>query len=67
MGPAEFAFLLLFSASMSSAQVSSALVLFRTATFFFPFLVSAVVFFFVQKRMVRDKTEGNERPDTERP
>jgi len=41
VGPAEFTFLLLFSRFMGEAEVSSALILYRTATYFFPFLLSA--------------------------
>lgn len=49
MGPAEFAFLLIFSNYMDYGKLSSALILFRTATFFFPFLLSVIVFLAVQK------------------
>ena len=41
VGPAEFTFLLLFSRFMEDTQASSALILYRTATYFFPFLLSA--------------------------
>lgn len=41
VGPAEFTFLLLFSRFMQDTQASSALILYRTATYFFPFLLSA--------------------------
>lgn len=43
VGPAEFTFLLLFTPFMTGAQASSALILYRTATYFFPFLLSVGV------------------------
>lgn len=43
MGPAEFSFLLLFAACLEPAQAASALVLFRCATYFLPFLASIPV------------------------
>lgn len=43
VGPAEFTFLLLFTPFMTAAQASSALILYRTATYFFPFLLSIAV------------------------
>lgn len=49
MGPAEAAFFLIFSGYMGYGQLSSALILYRTATFFFPFLLSAIVFLLVQR------------------
>lgn len=54
MGPAEFSFLLIFSHYMDYAQLSSALILYRTATFFFPFMLSIFVFLIVQRRTVKD-------------
>lgn len=50
MGPAEFSFLLIFSRYMDYGQSSSVLILYRTATFFFPFMVSIFVFLIVQRR-----------------
>lgn len=50
MGPTEFAFILIFSCYMEYAQVSSALILYRVATFFFPFLLSVIVFLIVQRK-----------------
>lgn len=50
VGPVEFAFMMIFSQYMDDAQASSALILYRTATFFFPFVLSVLVFRFVQKR-----------------
>ncbi len=50
VGPAEFTFLLLFTPFMSGAQASSALLLYRTATYFFPFLLSIAVIAVSRKR-----------------
>ncbi len=44
MGPAELSFWLIFSRYMEYGQLSSALILYRTATFFFPFALSTAVF-----------------------
>ena len=52
MGPVEFAFILLFSQCMEYAQASSVLILYRTATFFFPFILSIFVFLSAQKRLL---------------
>lgn len=51
MGPAEFSFLLIFSRYMDYGRLSSALILYRTATFFFPFLLSVFVFLAVRRRV----------------
>lgn len=50
VGPAEFTFLLLFSRFMEPAQASTALILYRTATYFFPFILSAVVMLISRRR-----------------
>ena len=50
VGPVEFAFMLIFSHYIEYAQASSALILYRIATFFFPFILSIFVFLAVQKR-----------------
>lgn len=52
MGPTEFAFLLLFSCCMERSLASSALVLYRIASFFFPFLMSILVFLAVERRFM---------------
>lgn len=49
IGPLEFAFLLLFGAAAGRVEASSALILYRVATYFFPFLLSIGVFFQVKK------------------
>lgn len=51
VGPTEFAFLLIFSNSVGRAAASSALVLYRVATYYLPFLISMMVFLVLQKRM----------------
>lgn len=54
VGPTEFAFLLLFSPLAGGGASSSALVLHRVATYFFPFLLSILVFLHEEKRSLRD-------------
>lgn len=51
MGPAEVAFLLIFSSYMEYGQLSSALILYRTATFFFPFVLSVFAVLVTQKHI----------------
>lgn len=55
MGPAEFSFLLVFSHFVGGGQLSSALILYRTATYFFPFMVSAFVFLAVQRHAAKEQ------------
>lgn len=50
IGPIEVGFLLLFSTLLGDAMTASSLLLFRIATYYFPFLVSAAVFLGVQNR-----------------
>lgn len=50
MGPAEVSFWLIFSRYMGCGQLSSALILYRTATFFVPFALSAGVFLAIRRR-----------------
>lgn len=45
---------MIFSNYMEYAQASSALILYRIATFFFPFLLSIFIFLHVQKRILDD-------------
>lgn len=52
MGPLEAAFILLFSLYVAAPEASSALVLFRLSTYFFPFFVSCIVVYFVYKRLM---------------
>lgn len=59
MGPTEFAFILIFSCHMEYAQASSALILYRIATFFFPFILSIFVFLATQKYVM---TKGKALP-----
>lgn len=51
MGPAELSFVLLFSACIGRAQATAALILYRIVTYFFPFLISIVVFFCIEKKV----------------
>ena len=60
MGPTEFAFILIFSSYMEYAQATSALILYRIATFFFPFILSLFVFLNVQKDILTDNQQAGE-------
>lgn len=51
IGPTEAAFLLLYSACIGRIPASAALILYRTATYFFPFLISIGVFFKIEKKV----------------
>ena len=53
VGPMEFAFLLLFAPWADTAIASSALVLYRVATYFFPFLLSVIVFLREEKKSLK--------------
>lgn len=55
MGPAEFAFLLVFSPYIGHITASSAMILYRLSTYFLPFLISIIVFFKTQKQMLTRK------------
>lgn len=59
IGPTEFAFLLAFSPYMAYATASSALILYRGATYFFPFLVSVFVFLFAQRQVQKKYFDEN--------
>ena len=48
------AFLLLFAPWADTAIASSALVLYRVATYFFPFLLSVIVFLREEKKSLKD-------------
>lgn len=52
MGPAEFAFLLVFSPYTGHIAASSAMILYRMATYFIPFLISILIFYRTQKQML---------------
>lgn len=54
VGPVEFSFVMIFSHYMEYAQASSLLILYRVATFFFPFILSIFVFLRVQKQVLKD-------------
>lgn len=61
VGPMEFAFLLLFSQWAGTAASSSALVLYRVATYFFPFLLSLITFVREEKRSLKGFDEKNSK------
>lgn len=52
VGPMEFAFLLLFEPWSGRAATFSALILYRIATYFFPFLLSTAVFLRMKKKLL---------------
>lgn len=60
-GPTEFAFTLLYSPYLGRASAASAMLLYRMASYLFPFLVS-ILFFFSFRRLVRQW--GNAGPGT---
>lgn len=62
VGPAEFAFLLLFGRYLSAAGASAALVLYRAATYFFPFAASIPFALRVQHRSRTSPDEGDDSP-----
>lgn len=51
MGPMELAFVLLFSAEIGQAEASALMILFRCGTYFFPFLISAVVALYALQKL----------------
>lgn len=51
IGPTEATFLLLFSGCIGRAPASAALILYRIATYFFPFIISIGVFFKIEKKI----------------
>ena len=57
MGPTELAFMQLFSACIGRVEATAALILYRVVTYFFPFLISIIVFFHIEK-----KVTGGENP-----
>ena len=63
MGPAEFSFLLVFSHYLAGRQLSSALILYRTATYFFPFMVSAFVSLPIQRRAAKSDRPASPRQE----
>lgn len=61
MGPAELSFILLFSACIGHAQATAALILYRIVTYFFPFLISIVVFFRIEKKVTGGMRKNREK------
>ncbi|MCC8014786.1 MAG: flippase-like domain-containing protein [Eubacterium sp.] len=60
MGPAEFAFVLLFSAFLGKVETSSALILYRSVTYFFPFLLSILVFLYIKSHIMNETKNINQ-------
>lgn len=63
VGPAEFTFTLLYSPYLGSSSAASAMVLYRTASYLFPFLVS-IPFFAYFRHLIRQ--QGNRWPKNRR-
>ena len=51
MGPTELAFMQLFSVCIGRVEATAALILYRIVTYFFPFLISIIVFFYIEKKV----------------
>ena len=58
VGPAEFSFTLLYSPYLGRANAVSAMVLYRMASYFFPFLVSILFFLFFRHLVRRQGNTG---------
>ena len=52
IGPTEAGFFLMFNPLLGNAMTASSLLLFRIAAYYFPFLVSVIVFLIVQTRWI---------------
>lgn len=61
MGSAELSFMLLFSICMGRTQATAALLLYRVVTYFFPFLVSIMVFFHIEKKVTGGMRKSREK------
>lgn len=61
-GPAELAFILLYSPYLGNANAASAMVLYRTATYLLPFLVSIPVVLYFQHLIQKRKTKLSSAP-----
>lgn len=61
MGPTELAFILLFSVCIGRVQATAALVLYRIATYFFPFLISIMVFIRIEKKVAGGMRKNKEK------
>lgn len=55
LGSIEISFLFIFKKVLGSVSATSALVLYRIATYFFPFIVSVIVFMLCRKKLVPAK------------
>ena len=58
IGPTETGFFLMFNPLMGNARTASSLLLFRIATYYFPFLVSVIVFLLIQIRLLARGSSG---------
>lgn len=61
MGPIEAVFFLMYKPILGNALTSSALILFRVATYYSPFVISVFVFLIVQRRMLSQNRNKEQR------
>lgn len=55
LGPPEVSFLLVFAPYLGIAKATSALIVYRITTYFYPFLMSAIVFLKLEKELLLQK------------
>lgn len=60
VGPSELSFIMLFTPFIGRINASSALVLYRMADYFFPFVISVAMFLKVKKDMTKEIKEKEE-------
>ena len=60
MGSIETAFYLIFTGFLGESAAMSALVVYRAATYYLPFVVSCVGFFFIQRRWTRARPKKSD-------
>lgn len=67
MGPIELAFMQLFSVCIGRVEATAALILYRVVTYFFPFLISIIVFFHIEKKVtggtMRNRGSGKRKKE----
>ena len=58
LGSVEIAFLFVFKGFLGEVNASSVLVLYRIASYFFPFVIGVIVFMACRKKIVPEKKEA---------
>ena len=66
IGPTEAGFFLMFNPLLGNAMTASSLLLFRIATYYFPFIVSVIVFLIVQIRLLSKGSSKEVKQDENR-